>query len=244
MAKRKPPGHPRNRILEPPKKTLSIWWLTGAAVLVMFAIGLYWWWPRQTDYPPIDNSPAPATSQEGLPRVTIEMSYGGKIYLELYPEIAPNTVANFISLANAGFYDNVIFHRVIPGFMIQGGDPKGDGTGGPDYRIPGEFTANGHPNPLSHERGVISMARQGHPTLDHQFYDTAGSQFFIMVAKAPTLDGKYAAFGRVLRGMEIVDWIVEQPRDQRDRPNSPPRIRTIRVETFGREYPEPTKTGQ
>ena len=164
------------------------------------------------------------------PIATIEMDNGKTIKVELYPEVAPNTVANFISLANSGFYNGLIFHRVIKGFMIQGGDPKGNGMGGPNYSIKGEFAANGVANPLKHTYGVLSMARSSHP-------DSAGSQFFIMVAAAPHLDGQYAAFGKVLSGMETADAIVMQPRDQRDRPLEPIVIKSIRVDTEGRTYP-------
>jgi len=168
------------------------------------------------------------------PIVTIEMEYGGTIKAELYPEIAPNTVNNFISLINRGFYDGLIFHRVIPGFMIQGGCPMGMGMGGPNYSIPGEFKRNGFENNLQHDRGVLSMARSMHP-------DSAGSQFFIMVEKAPHLDGQYAAFGKVIEGMETADQIVSVDRDGRDKPIRPQRMKKVTVETFGETYPEPTK---
>lgn len=163
------------------------------------------------------------------PVVEIEMEAGGTITLELYPEIAPNTVANFVELAQKGYYNGVIFHRVIPGFMIQGGDPQGSGMGGPGYSIPGEFSGNGHPNPLKHERGVISMARTSDP-------NSAGSQFFIMVATSPHLDGQYAAFGKATSGMEVADEIVNTPRGPQDRPRTEQRIKEMRVETFGVEY--------
>lgn len=164
------------------------------------------------------------------PVVTIKMKDGTIIKAELYPETAPNTVNNFISLVKSGFYDGLTFHRVIPGFMIQGGCPHGTGTGGPGYSIRGEFTANRFKNDLKHERGVMSMARSQHP-------DSAGSQFFIMVAAAPHLDGQYAAFGKVLEGMETVDNIVNQKRDFRDRPLNEQRIESVEVDTFGIEYP-------
>ena len=163
------------------------------------------------------------------PIFTIEMEDGGKMTGELYPQIAPNSVANFVELANSGFYDGVIFHRVIPGFMIQGGDPQGVGIGGPGYSIRGEFSQTGFKNDLRHTRGVLSMARSMMP-------DSAGSQFFIMVADAPHLDGAYAAFGKVTQGMEVADAIVAQKRDRRDRPVSDQRMKTVRVETFGVEY--------
>ncbi|MGI5931390.1 MAG: peptidylprolyl isomerase [Eubacterium sp.] len=166
------------------------------------------------------------------PIVTIEMENGDIIKAELYPDIAPNTVNNFISLIRRGFYDGVIFHRVIPGFMIQGGDPEGTGMGGPGYSIRGEFTHNGFQNDLAHDPGVLSMARTMAP-------DSAGSQFFIMHAKAPHLDGEYAAFGKVTEGMDAVDAIANQERDYNDRPRNRQMMKTVTVETFGVEYPEP-----
>lgn len=166
------------------------------------------------------------------PVVTIEMEDGGKMTAELYPEVAPNTVNNFIALANSGFYNGLIFHRVIPGFMIQGGCPHGTGSGDPGYSIKGEFSSNGVKNELKHERGVISMARAMHP-------DSAGSQFFIMVEQAPHLDGQYAAFGKVLEGMEVADAIVSAERDRMDRPRQDQRMKAVTVETFGVEYPKP-----
>ena len=168
------------------------------------------------------------------PTVTIEMDNGGIITLELYPDIAPVSVRNFISLIKKGFYDGVIFHRVIPGFMIQGGDPEGRGTGGPGYRIKGEFANNGFDNKLKHSRGVLSMARSNHP-------DSAGSQFFLMVDDAPHLDGGYAAFGKVTGGIEVCDAIVAAPRDNRDRPESEQRMKCVTVDTHGVDYPEPEK---
>lgn len=166
------------------------------------------------------------------PQVTITMQSGGKIVVELYPEIAPNTVNNFISLVNHNFYDGLIFHRVIPGFMIQGGCPDGTGMGGPGYSIKGEFTNNGFKNELKHERGVISMARSFMP-------DSQGSQFFIMTQRAPHLDGEYAAFGKVIEGMEEVDKIVSVDRDYMDKPYQDQIMETVTVETFGKEYNEP-----
>ena len=168
------------------------------------------------------------------PIVTIEMEDGGTIKAELYPEIAPNTVNNFISLINKGYYDGVIFHRVIPGFMIQGGDPKGMGTGGPGYSIKGEFTRNGVKNDLKHDRGVLSMARTMMP-------NSAGSQFFIMHKNSPHLDGQYASFGKVLEGMEVVDAIANTRRGPNDKPLTPQVMKKVTVETFGVEYPEPEK---
>ena len=162
------------------------------------------------------------------------MGNGDVIKAELYPEIAPNSVRNFISLINKGFYDGLIFHRVIRGFMIQGGCPQGTGTGGPGYHIPGEFAQNGFKNDLRHSAGVLSMARAMHP-------DSAGSQFFIMHEDAPHLDGAYAAFGKVIEGMENVNKIANTPTDFRDRPMQDQKIASMSVETFGVEYPEPEK---
>ena len=166
------------------------------------------------------------------PIVTFEMEDGGVMTAELYPEVAPNTVNNFISLVKSGFYDGLIFHRVIPDFMIQGGDPVGNGTGGPGWSIRGEFARNGFQNELKHDRGVLSMARSMLP-------NSAGSQFFIMVAKAPHLDGQYAAFGKVTKGMEVADAIVGVSRDRNDRPYNDQRMKKVTVETFGVDYPEP-----
>ena len=168
------------------------------------------------------------------PIVTITMENGAVMTGELYPAKAPNTVANFISLANKGFYDGLIFHRVIPGFMIQGGCPDGTGMGGPGYSIKGEFTGNGFQNNLVHDRGVLSMARTMAP-------DSAGSQFFVMVEKAPHLDGQYAAFGKVIEGMEVADAIVSAKRDWNDKPRQPQRMKKVTVDTFGVDYPEPEK---
>ena len=168
------------------------------------------------------------------PIVTIEMEDGGVMKAELYPEIAPNTVNNFISLVKKGFYDGVIFHRVIPGFMIQGGDPKGVGIGGPGYCIRGEFAANGFKNDLKHDRGVLSMARTMAP-------NSAGSQFFIMHEDSPHLDGQYAAFGKVIEGIEVVDKICSVRTDYNDKPRIPQVMKKVTVETFGSEYPEPVK---
>ena len=168
------------------------------------------------------------------PIVTIKMHDGGVIKAELYPEIAPNTVNNFISLVQKGFYNDLIFHRVIPGFMIQGGDPQGNGTGGPGYSIPGEFAANGYNNDLRHTRGVLSMARAMDP-------DSAGSQFFIMHDDAPHLDGQYAAFGQVLEGMDVVDRIAAAKTGWGDKPLTPQIMQKVTVETFGQDYPAPKK---
>ena len=168
------------------------------------------------------------------PVVTFEMENGDVIKAELYPEIAPNTVNNFISLVSKGFYDGLIFHRVIPGFMIQGGDPKGSGVGGPGYSIKGEFTANRFQNNLKHDRGVLSMARTMMP-------NSAGSQFFIMHANAPHLDGDYAAFGKLIEGIEEVDRICAVRTDYNDKPRIPQVMKKVTVDTFGVEYPEPVK---
>lgn len=168
------------------------------------------------------------------PEVTIEMENGKKIIVELYPEIAPNTVNNFISLVNKGFYDGLIFHRVIKGFMIQGGCPDGDGTGGPGYSIKGEFSQNGFKNELKHELGVLSMARAMHP-------DSAGSQFFIMHKNSPHLDGAYAGFGKVIVGMDVVNEIADTKTNFEDRPKEEQRMVKITVDTKGVEYPEPEK---
>ncbi len=168
------------------------------------------------------------------PIVTITMENGDVIRAELYPEIAPNSVNNFISLIRKGFYDGLIFHRVIRGFMIQGGCPQGTGTGGPGYSIPGEFSQNGFKNGLKHEAGVLSMARAMHP-------DSAGSQFFIMHRYAPHLDGAYAAFGKVTEGMDAVNQIAETATDFRDRPLKEQKIKSMTVDTFGVDYPEPEK---
>ncbi|NEU27300.1 peptidylprolyl isomerase [Paenibacillus polymyxa] len=168
------------------------------------------------------------------PIVTIVMNDGKKIKLELYPEVAPNTVNNFISLVQKGAYNGTIFHRVIPGFMIQGGDPQGNGTGGPGYSIKGEFKSNGFNNTLKHTRGVLSMARSAD-------LDSAGSQFFIMVADADYLDGQYAAFGKVTSGMDVVDAIVNSKRDSNDKPIKPATMKKVTVDTLGKKYPEPVK---
>ena len=164
------------------------------------------------------------------PTFVITLENGGELKGELYPEFAPQSVGNFASLANSGFYDGLIFHRVIPGFMIQGGCPKGTGTGGPGYSIKGEFAQNGVENPLKHTYGVLSMARAMDP-------DSAGSQFFIMTSDSPHLDGQYAAFGKVLEGMDVAEDIVNTPRDRSDKPLEPQDMASIRVDTFGQVYP-------
>ena len=170
------------------------------------------------------------------PIVTIEMEDGSVMKAELYPEIAPNTVNNFISLIKKGFYDGVIFHRVINGFMLQGGDPDGNGTGGPDYSIKGEFASNGFKNDLKHEPGVLSMARTMMP-------NSAGSQFFIMHKTSPHLDGEYAAFGKVTEGMDVVEKIATTETDFRDKPLKDQKMIKVTVDTFGVDYPEPEKYG-
>jgi peptidyl-prolyl cis-trans isomerase B (cyclophilin B) len=167
------------------------------------------------------------------PIVTI-ITNKGTIKIELYPEVAPNTVNNFISLIKKGFYDGTIFHRVIPGFMIQGGDPDGTGMGGPGYGIKGEFSGNHFKNDLKHTKGVLSMARSSSP-------NSAGSQFFLMTADAPHLDGQYAAFGKVIEGIEEADRIVAVPSNSSDRPLQEEAMKTVTVETFGEEYAEPEK---
>ena len=168
------------------------------------------------------------------PVVTITMANGDVMKAELYPEIAPNTVNNFISLVSKGYYDGLIFHRVIAGFMIQGGCPNGNGMGGPGYSIKGEFTQNGFKNTLKHTEGVLSMARAMNP-------NSAGSQFFIMHQNSPHLDGQYSAFGKVIEGLEVVDKIAQVGTDWQDRPMVPQIIESMTVETFGESYPEPEK---
>lgn len=171
------------------------------------------------------------------PVVTITMKSGDVIKLELYPDVAPISVNNFISLVKHNFYDGLIFHRVIRGFMIQGGCPDGTGMGGPGYSIKGEFAANGVENNLKHTEGVLSMARAMHP-------DSAGSQFFIMHKNSPHLDGSYAAFGKVIDGMDVVNKIAETATDYNDRPLEPQMMETVVVDTFGVDYPEPEKLAE
>ena len=168
------------------------------------------------------------------PIITIEMEDGGIIKAELYPEIAPNTVNNFIALVKDKFYDGLIFHRVIPGFMIQGGCPLGEGYGNPGYAIVGEFAVNGFENNLRHDAGVLSMARSASP-------NSAGSQFFIMHEASPHLDGQYAAFGKVTEGQDVVDWIASTPRSHADKPNTAQKMKSVTVDTFGVDYPQPEK---
>ncbi|MDF2837814.1 MAG: peptidyl-prolyl cis-trans isomerase cyclophilin type [Paenibacillus sp.] len=196
--------------------------------------------PSPSPSPTATATEAPAEGPELLgpekhPEVTMELSNGKVIKIELYPEVAPNTVNNFISLVQQGFYDGVIFHRVIPGFMIQGGDPDGTGMGGPGYSIPGEFTENGFDNKLKHTRGVISMARTNEP-------DSAGSQIFIMVEDAPSLDNKYASFGAVIEGIEAADEIVAQDRDSNDKPLAPISMKKVTVDTKGMTFEPPVKS--
>lgn len=185
-----------------------------------------------------DNTKASEVSEKSdeeaknLPIATIKVENFGTIEAELYPEIAPNTVNNFISLANKGFYDNLTFHRVIKDFMIQGGDPDGNGTGGPGYAIEGEFTSNGFANSLKHTEGVLSMARTSNP-------NSAGSQFFIMTGTSPNLDGEYAAFGKIISGMDVVKKISEVKTDSNDKPKENVVIKSIRVDTKGVDYQEP-----
>ena len=167
---------------------------------------------------------------EQHPVFTIRMSDGREMKGELYPEAAPESVGNFTALANSGFYDGLTFHRVIPGFMIQGGDPRGTGVGGPGYCIKGEFAANGVENPVKHTYGILSMARSMMP-------DSAGSQFFIMTGNSPHLDGQYAAFGKVLEGMDVAEDIVASERDMSDKPLEPQVMESVRVDTFGKVYP-------
>lgn len=168
------------------------------------------------------------------PMVCIEMENGKEMKIELYPDVAPNTVNNFISLVQKGYYDGLIFHRVIPGFMIQGGCPQGRGTGGPGYGIKGEFNMNGFKNDLKHTKGVLSMARAGHP-------DSAGSQFFIMHKDSPHLDGQYAAFGKVTEGIEVVDEIAATKTNFQDKPVEEQKMKKVTVELFGEEYAETEK---
>lgn len=181
-----------------------------------------------------DKSQDSITESGNLPIATIEIENYGTVKAELYPKIAPNTVDNFISLSNSGFYNGLTFHRVIKDFMIQGGDPKGDGTGGPDYAIKGEFTSNGFENSLKHTEGVLSMARSRQP-------DSAGSQFFIMTSTSSHLDGEYAAFGKVIEGMDIVKKIQEVKTNSNDKPIENVVIKSITVDTKGVKYSEPEK---
>ncbi len=208
--------------------------LISIVVVLVVAIAVYFGYQLVVQKDNNNQSQKEEVQEHENPIVTITMENGAQIELELYPEAAPNTVHNFIYLVNQGFYDGTIFHRVIPNFMIQGGDPLGTGLGGPGYVIKGEFTDNGFKNDLKHTRGVISMARAYNP-------DSAGSQFFIMVSAAPHLDGQYAAFGRVISGMEEVDRIVNVDRNSQDKPNEDQRMSKVIVDAFGVQYPEPVK---
>ena len=210
-------------------------------VMILTTIGCGSQTPNTSSSQPTnkDNTQSQTQSQvetpivKNNPIVTITMASGEQIKVELYPNVAPNTVRNFISLAQKGFYNGLIFHRVIPKFMIQGGDPNGNGTGGPGYSIKGEFTNNGFTNNLKHERGVISMGRiQQNP-------NSAGSQFFIMTATVPDLDKDYAAFGKVISGMEAVDKIVNSLRDKADKPLKEQVMKSVTVDTLGEKYAEP-----
>jgi len=210
------------------KFKLGILFLTF--VIILATIGCGTQAPKDANTQTQNNTGTPTSKND--PIVTITMASGEQIKVELYPNVAPNTVKSFISLVKKGFYNGLIFHRVIPGFMIQGGDPNGNGTGGPGYCIKGEFTNNGFVNNLKHERGVISMGRTSEP-------NSAGSQFFIMVGTAPTLDKNYAAFGKVISGMEAVDKIVNNPRDKADKPLQNQVMKSVTVDTLGVNYGEP-----
>lgn len=219
------------------KFKIGLLFLTLVVILATFGCG------AQTPNPPSSQpnkddaqtqSKAVTPTSKNNPIVTITMASGEQIKVELYPDVAPNTVKSFISLVQKGFFNGLIFHRVIPGFMIQGGDPKGNGTGGPGYSIKGEFANNGYTsNTLKHERGVISMGR-----LQNDL-NSAGSQFFIMVATVPSLDNDYAAFGKVISGMEVVDKIVNSPRDKADKPLTDQVMKSVTVDTKGVTYAEP-----
>ena len=191
-----------------------------------------------TDYEQIFNELSEKYKSNGHP-IAVMITNNGNIVMELYEDKAPNTVANFVSLANKGFYDGLIFHRCIQDFMIQGGDPNGNGSGGPGYRIKGEFSANGVDTGLEHKRGTISMARMGSSYGSIPANDTAGSQFFICVADYPSLDGQYAAFGNVLEGLDTVDKIVAQKTDSNDKPLTDQVIKYLRVATFDKTVAEP-----
>ncbi len=222
------------------KKIYTILWAVLAVLVILIGISIYA--IVKEDNKETNNNPQEVYAMrekiEALnitknPVVTIEMENGGKIVAELYPEVAPNTVCNFISLASSGFYDGLIFHRCIEDFMIQGGDPEGTGMGGPGYVIKGEFTNNGFENNLKHTVGVLSMARRSYPL------DSAGSQFFIMVADYPYLDGDYATFGKVIEGMDVAMEIVSTEKDENDMPLTPQVMKKVTVDTFGVTYPAP-----
>jgi peptidyl-prolyl cis-trans isomerase B (cyclophilin B) len=229
--KKKKQGQKKNDAA--PRRAGWLFPLLGAA-LVLAAASVVWALPGGFGNVNDNEHEGAQYMNQPKPVVTIEMESGAVIRVELDPVNAPNTVRNFIALAEGGFYDGLIFHRVIPGFMIQGGCPRGAGTGGPGYSIRGEFTANNFENKLPHARGVISMARS-------QPYNSAGSQFFITVAAASHLDGNYAAFGRVIEGMEEADRIAAVQRDRSDRPLEEQRIRKVTVDTFGVAYDPPEK---
>jgi peptidyl-prolyl cis-trans isomerase B (cyclophilin B) len=202
------------------------------ACLLLLTLGLTACGSNETEDSKSSETNSPTI--EVNPVVTITMEDDSKIELELYPKKAPNTVNNFVTLVEKGYYDGLTFHRVIPDFMIQGGDPEGNGTGGPGYSIGGEFSDNGFDNDLKHERGVISMARSSDP-------DSAGSQFFIMTKTTESLDGQYAAFGKVISGMEVVDKIVAVDRDANDKPKDDVIMKKVSVDTKGVNFPEPKK---
>lgn len=209
-------------------KKMMLLFVTAMAMLMVVACGD----DKTTDNKEQTDNTAYANDVTENPIVTITMENDKQIVIELEPKTAPNTVSNFISLVEAGFYDGLIFHRVIPGFMVQGGDPDGTGMGGPDYSINGEFSSNDFENTLAHERGVLSMARTQDP-------NSAGSQFFIMTEAATHLDGDYAAFGRVIEGMDVVDEIVAVERDGSDKPLQDQKMKKVEVDTKGFDYPAP-----
>ncbi|HJH11044.1 MAG TPA: peptidylprolyl isomerase [Metalysinibacillus jejuensis] len=210
-------------------KKISMMLLLAAMVLVLAACS-----SDKKAAPKEEAATSYADEVKENPIVTITMEDDKKIVVELEPKVAPNTVANFVSLVEDGFYDGLIFHRVIPGFMIQGGDPDGTGGGGPGYAIAGEFASNGFDNELKHEAGVISMARTGDP-------NSAGSQFFIMTDASPHLDGEYAAFGKVIEGLEVAQEIVAVDRDEMDKPTVEQKMKKVEVDTKGFDYPAPVK---
>ena len=212
------------------RRTILILTFLLAVAIIVFALVREVWNGKSNENKEGEIVVTEQEKQAGYPIFVITLENGKEMRGELYPDIAPQSVGNFIALANSGFYDGLIFHRVIPGFMIQGGCPKGTGTGGPGYHIKGEFSQNGVANNLKHTYGVLSMARSNMP-------DSAGSQFFVMTSVSPHLDGGYAAFGKVTSGMEQADAIVSTPRDRQDRPLTPQVIKSIRVETFGKTYP-------
>ena len=220
-------------------KKLKLGLLFLSLILILATIGCGSQTPNNVSTPSANNEDTQIQSQAETPTyknnpiVTITMESGEEIEVELYPNVAPNTVKSFISLVHKEFYNGLIFHRVIPGFMIQGGDPNGNGTGGPGYSIKGEFTNNSFVNNLKHERGVISMGRTPND------FDSAGSQFFIMVDTVPSLDKDYAAFGKVISGMETVDKIAYIPTDNKDKPLQNQVIKSVTVDTLGESYAEP-----